>query len=91
VGILIWIAWHLSHHTLSGRKLDGADRIFTAIKPKIKDVKLGNFVTEIQAYLAMLRDDDLAAKSMYEALYASEQGTYMISHNRSKAMLAVLK
>ena len=72
-------------------RLDGADRIFTAIKPKIKDVKLDNFVTEIQAYLAMLRDDDATAKSMYEALYANDQGTYTISHNRSKAMLAVLK
>jgi len=28
-------------------RLDGADRIFTAIKPKIMDVKLRNFVTEI--------------------------------------------
>lgn len=87
-----WFALPGGYHIVHFRdeRLDGADRIFIAIKPRIKDVKLNNFVTELQAYLAMLRGDDATAKSMNEAACAKQQDAYSVTYNRSKAMLAKL-
>lgn len=47
-------------------RLDGADCNFITIKPKIKDIKLNNIETEIQAYLAMLCEHALSSKTIIQ-------------------------
>jgi hypothetical protein len=69
-------------------RLDAAKRIFTTLRQQpAPDIKLKNFMAEMEAYINLVQGDAVTAKSLYQQASASQQDAYPGSYTRAKEML----
>ncbi len=89
----MWLYWFglpggysVQHFTDS--RLNAAQRIFTSLlQRRAPDIKLKNFMIEIEAYINLVQGNTKEAKYLYEQASASQNDAYPLSYNRAKEML----
>lgn len=74
------------------KQLDEAERLMKYLMDKQdKDLKLKNFITEIYAYLNLVKGDSQTAKRYYQKAIEHPEDSYPVSYSRSKEMLAHIR
>ncbi|MDR3695119.1 carcinine hydrolase/isopenicillin-N N-acyltransferase family protein [Mucilaginibacter sp.] len=70
------------------KRLDAAERIFKSVTGDPKtDIKMKNFLTELEAYISLIQGDAATAKALYASALSDQNANYPVSYNRAKKML----